>query len=62
MGWCTGSYMADDIWDRIKNYIPEENKRQVAKEIVDIFCEEDADDWDCNGIAFVAYPEWFEED
>jgi 16S rRNA C1402 N4-methylase RsmH len=60
MGWCTGSYMANDIWAIVKKYIPEKDKKKIAKKIVDIFRNEDADDWDKNGIASVAYPEWFE--
>lgn len=63
MGWCSGSYLAEDIWRRIKDYIPEDEKQQVAKDIYDKFCDLDADDWENhpNSLWAIAEPiEWLE--
>lgn len=45
MGWCNGSYLAEDIWQLIKEYLPEDKKPEIAKEIYNLFCDMDADDW-----------------
>lgn len=45
MGWASGSYLAEEIWVKIKPFIPEENKIKVAKIMYDSFCNYDADDW-----------------
>ena len=45
MGWCSGSYMAEDIYNKIRKYIPK-SENEIAKTIYDIFCQQDADCWD----------------
>jgi len=45
MGWSNGSYLAELIWDKIKNRIPDEDKVYIAKIIYEEFCSYDADDW-----------------
>lgn len=45
MGWCNGSYLAEDIWDKFREFIPEDKKEQFAYWLYDKFCDEDADDW-----------------
>jgi putative lipoic acid-binding regulatory protein len=62
MGWASGSELADDVWKVVKKYIPKDKKKEVAIKIVDLFQDYDADAWENDGIAKVAYPEWFEED
>lgn len=62
MGWCSGSYIAEDIWRIVEKFIPEELKKQVAMKITDRFCDEDADDWDNSGVAGIGHPEWFDEE
>jgi len=45
MGWCTGSYMAEDLWKTIEPHLPKEKKMEIAEYIYDLFCDQDADDW-----------------
>jgi hypothetical protein len=56
MGWCSGSYLCKDIWEKIRDYVPEENRVQVLGEMINRFSDEDADCWD----ALIDIPE-FEE-
>lgn len=46
MGWCNGSYICEDVWRKIREYIPEGNRAQILGEIIRIFANEDADCWD----------------
>ena len=46
MGWCEGSYIANDIWKLVKDFVPENQRQQIARAIVDRFEDEDADCWD----------------
>jgi hypothetical protein len=43
MGWAGGSGLAADIWDTVREYIPEEARKKVARKIVDLFENEDCD-------------------
>jgi hypothetical protein len=45
MGWASGSYLANDVWIKIRPFIAEVNRKKVAKAIYDKFCDSDADDW-----------------
>jgi predicted GTPase len=45
MGWCTGSYICDDIWQKIRDYIPEEQRVQILADMISRFSDEDADCW-----------------
>lgn len=45
MGWVRGSSLADEVWEKVKEYIPEFQKQDIAYEIYELFCDEDAD-WD----------------
>jgi len=45
MGWASGSYLAEDIWEKIRDFIPQDEQKHAAKIIYDSFCDEDADDW-----------------
>ena len=46
MGWSAGASLGQEIYDKIREYIPEEKRQEVAKFIYDVVCEQDADDWD----------------
>lgn len=46
MGWAAGSGLGEDIYEKIREYIPEEKREEVAKYIYDAVCDLDADDWD----------------
>ena len=62
MGWCIGSYLANDIWNEVKGWIPFDKQKEVAVKIVDMFENQDADCWaNPDGIEGVAHPEWFRD-
>ena len=46
MGWCSGSYIADEVYNLIREYIPKRKRKCISKEIYDIYCEYDADCWE----------------
>lgn len=46
MGWAAGSELGQSIWDEIREYIPEDKRKEVATFIYDAVCDLDADDWD----------------
>lgn len=46
MGWAAGSGLGTDIYDKIREYIPEDKRKEVAQFIYDSVCDLDADDWD----------------
>ncbi len=46
MGWAAGSSLAQRVWDRLEREIAPENRAAVALEILNLFSEEDADDWE----------------
>jgi len=45
MGWSRGSYLADDVWNLVKPHIDPSKQRTVARELLQKFCDYDADDW-----------------
>jgi hypothetical protein len=46
MGWASGSYLAQDLWDEIREAIPEKKRKPIARKILSMFMNQDADDWD----------------
>lgn len=46
MGWSAGSELGQNIYNKIREYIPEEDRKEVAAYIYDAVCDLDADDWD----------------
>jgi hypothetical protein len=46
MGWTRGSEIANDVWEAVGKYVPDEHKRDVARELVDIFESHDCDTMD----------------
>ncbi len=62
MGWCSGSYLADDVWKIVKKHIPKSEQQKVAKKIVELFNEHDADCWGPDiEIDRIANPQYYED-
>ena len=64
MGFASGSYAADDIWQAIKKYVARKNHQKVAESIVREFENMDSDDWSYEegSVYHTARPEDCEED
>ena len=45
MGWASGSYLCENIWKIVKDYIPEEHLETVGADICKLFVDNDADDF-----------------
>ena len=57
MTW-NGSIIAENIWEIVKDYIPEEEKQNIAQKIVELFEQEDCDTIDdAEDLYETAYPE-----
>lgn len=50
MGWASGSYLAQELWEEVRELIPLDKRREVAMKFFTMFSNEDADDWSfaCN--------------
>lgn len=46
MGWCSGSEIAENVYSKIRKFIPENNRAEIAKYIYEEFCTYDADCWE----------------
>lgn len=46
MGWCSGSNLADEIYNKIRKYIPKDKRKEIATMIYNMFCDQDADCWE----------------
>ncbi len=46
MGWCNGSFLAERLWDEMREFVPDKRKKEMAKIIYEMFCDEDADCWE----------------
>ena len=46
MGWSSGTGLACEVYDIVRKHIPEKNRKKIATKIYDLFCDNDADDWD----------------
>lgn len=46
MGWCKGSIIAEELWADIRDDLSPQKRRYVARRIIKIFSNEDADCWD----------------
>lgn len=44
MGWFGGTEIAINVWDSVREYIPEEKRKEVANELIDTLQDQD---WDC---------------
>ncbi len=63
MGWCSGSQLAEELWEEIKKHIPKKKRQKLAKKIYDMFCDLDADCWDqqSDSLWAIAEPEEYKE-
>ena len=43
MGWASGSEIADEVWNAVRKYVPESDRKDVATRVVRIFEERDCD-------------------
>lgn len=45
MGWARGSYLAEEMWESIGKSVKPEAREKVARTIISLFSDNDADDW-----------------
>ena len=63
MGWASGSYMAEELWRDISEFVDEEHKKEAAKIIFDLFEDHDADDWNGDSeLVQLADPDWLHDE
>jgi hypothetical protein len=43
MGWASGSELAEDVWTLVRRYTPIKDRQRIARKLVDIFEDRDAD-------------------
>lgn len=43
MGWATGAEVAEELWYKIEDIIPQDQRQKAAQEIIDIFERYDCD-------------------
>lgn len=43
MGWASGSEVGDNIWDGIRDLIPEENRQEAARVVINALEDQDCD-------------------
>ena len=43
MGWASGSEIAQKLWNKIEQYLPEKVKKELALDITNFFESEDCD-------------------
>jgi len=43
MGWASGSELADEVWALFREHVPEASRKNVAKQLVDLFEGHDCD-------------------
>lgn len=43
MGWASGSEVGDTIWNGIRGFIPEGNREEAAKIVIDALEDQDCD-------------------
>lgn len=43
MGWSSGAEILDEVWAEVAEFIPKKSQDEVAKRVVDIFLNHDAD-------------------
>lgn len=66
MGWASGSDIGDSFWNKVRDYIPDENKEFVARELINALEDQDCDTiYECEQLVIDAGLEdeyWPEED
>ena len=43
MGWASGSSLLIDVWNEVREFIPEEKRQVVARNVIDRFADMDCD-------------------
>jgi len=43
MGWASGSEIADATWNLVRDYIPEDKRKEIADKFVEVFEDHDCD-------------------
>lgn len=43
MGWASGSEIADGVWDLVREHVPADKRKDVAKRVIRLF-----EDYDCD--------------
>lgn len=46
MGWSSGVSLAEQTYDLVREFIPIKKRKKIAREIYELFSDQDADDWD----------------
>ncbi len=46
MGWASGSGLAEEVWELVRKHVPKSRRKKIANEVYELFCAQDADDWD----------------
>lgn len=60
MSWSSGRDIAEEVWEKICKYIPDNKKEIILANIVKVFIEYDCDDWDSDML--IPYLKHFEPD
>lgn len=60
MGWASGSELAESVWLLIREYVPEEKRPRVAKQLIEAFRDHDWDTVD-EAETLAADAWWFNE-
>jgi len=43
MGWCAGEEILCEAWEKVREYIPEEERVEILAELIDVFENHDMD-------------------
>ena len=43
MSWAGGSYLAEEVWNVVRPLVPAQKRRAAAREIIELFEDEDCD-------------------
>jgi len=46
MGWASGSILAEEIWDLLGPFVPARKRKELARELVELFEGHDCDTMD----------------
>jgi len=58
MGWASGSSLAENLWDLVREHIPEKKRTKVAQAFIDEFESMDCDTiMECETLCLDAYGE-----
>ena len=46
MGWASGTDLGITLWDLVREYVPEEKRKEIATAFYNELCDLDADAWE----------------